>query len=550
MEKTPSTLLNVLKFHTLNRILKYNPNAVIFLDHSEELCEIFYSCEQYCIFIEKDKKYNIIDYEYYWIDYNKRYFINASGNRVSPIEPFDTSLIPSKTKEKFLLQCNEDIIKHGEKSIEYTETELHHPLPNMFEKLAKNSKIYIDTNKFSQKTLEHFQYQNTVRKNVFIFDGEYKKQMEAIIKTATKFINEYGGVITGSCSLAIYNYLNDLPYKFIPDDIDVVFTSHEMYIYCSEIFLGSLTPEGKDEYDICFMSRKFLFENLTVNIILPGEARKNLSHLMEYVIDKKNFNKVLKSQLVSPKIEGEDLIYSNVYFKFRSVEDEKHVSSRSGYPSLEELEYLINLIEAKNFERVYKILDVDYDKDDTNLVKNYADLPLDSLKCKRYSTWYKLALILSFLSFPATYADYANMIYSHPESWNKEYTIVTNRGKSMEKSFIIGLHGENGLISKLKRSYINEVLEEKQESYYREKTIEYIRNKPEISTDYNIAKNYIDSFDFEFCKLIWVPNGGFHLTNHHPLISAKYSTALCKKESFIYHRFIKYASRGYKIIII
>lgn len=470
--------------------MKYNPKAIILLDYSKELCELFYSEGQYFIFFDQKHGDQLrLKCEYGYInDFDGENFIDIlSSQKIKPSLMEDyLYMLGNELKQKYISSLKITAGMHG----------------YVFNKLGK---CIIDTNKFSKHVIDEFKKYG----NVFIFDFEYKKTMEKIIKATTKFIREYGGVLSGSASLAIYNYRNDLPNKFIPDDIDIYFSDHNMYKFCTEIFLVNLLPASKKYYrESPVVNEKFIFEGLKFNIILPWKKTLNPPKIELRVFDKLK-NKIHKNP--DFYFELPELPENNIYRNFFHIDFLEYYGDNY---SKEEIGHLIQLLKEKKFKHLCGLY---FGSDEPTIEEKYISLFIKDLNNSNYTKGNVDHLFEKHIKFNLKGISY----FDRPSM-------------------------------KLKALYFSDVVSKNKKEYYEKKVSEFISNKPKIETDYSFLVECIeDHFDFEFCKLIWTPDHDFLLTkNHHSFISAKYGVCICHKNKPEEYRIEKYLSRGYKIITI
>lgn len=552
MESKNSNIMKILNIDMLNRVLKYNPNALSLLDSSETLCEILYHYEQYCIFFttksitsKDDKKISHKEMKCAWhlIDFDNGKFFDITGELTgdSLDISFDLHLLSIDVKEKILkyidtphLYLEVDRYKYSYKKALDTNCTIKTSPCCVLNYLSTYSKIYIDQNKFSKHMLGELQKCNSC----ILFDFEYRNKMKQIIEIATQFLTEYGGMVTGSASLAIYNFINDLPIKFIPNDIDVIFTDIEMYRYCCTIFLG-YSVEGNPNYPCVFSCDKFEYCGFTVNIILPDESKpiKHEDYMSKYLKQKNN---AIFDQL-TVLWECKDEKIRNICSRYLIEDYIKYSSLQTNdYFTDEELEYMAECLTSDKVNIVYRCFYYYYWQYNAIIPENKDELTKKLQSFKKITEISNYIISIASTKNNKTFGFFIN---------NTCVSLVRNELSNSDDK--VNHQDNQYFLNSFREEYFHNIVL-KNHNHYFEKSREYLRNKPEKKeTDYQIVKNHVDNFDMSICKFIWTPENQFTLTNgHHPFISAKYGACVVIENKLLNSRFDKYASRGYKIIVV
>lgn len=542
-------LHDVLNINMFNRIVSYNNKAFNhLLDVFEGFPEIVYKFHQYKIAdgnrdfsggtIIRDEIFNFaycVDGHYTRIDsdqdpelselVNKHY--NLDQEELCKLEPLPVSIVEGRASYGTSSKTNEKIFKYiKDRVLEKDPYWTEEKVCNLFMNIYYPGTIYPDA-LFVRDFLEIPEdYSVDCPKSLFVEDFpnyslDLKKlsDMEKIIEVAKKFIDEYGGVISGSAALAIYNYQNDLPNKFIPNDIDVFTTDEEMFRYCCMKYVENRKINRYSDR-VNWARATFSFEDVCINLIFISE--KPVDKTTEYGWIYYNF------------------LYIHDTVLFRNIQ-----ISEFEYFNPEEIQYeeiLYFFENMKEGDMIKFLLHVPFCPGSwEKILKQFKTLDIEKLTSlvmsgERYFYffWSRFEVLLKTNSCLPLIEDEKTMQKEHSEGHCRYIPWISSP--------------INQLIQNIKILYLLYSTYEK----CLKLSEEFEKNKPTPKLpDMNLLHKHIDVFDMTFCRLIWTPTDGFDLThNNHSFISANYATCLLRFDKITsLERIKKYSSRGFKVVI-
>lgn len=541
--------INLLKFRMINKIVSYNSQALYMLDGLNELCDIFYKYEHY----KHTDTFTIGQYKLDRNDiYNLAHCIDDLYPKIKDIENYDFDLFNEETTPSYKWffrlrnQTVEKILKYMRNKVENKDPDVSKSrVLELLANLQLHERIYFDDTQYICNEFDKYpSLYNIVN---------YEQTIEKVIEVAKRFIDEYGGVLSGSAALAIYNYQSNLPNKFIPDDIDIFIDDPEVFEYCCMMYLEKrILYERNYEY----LNIKFQYDNhLKINLILIQNNKKISALTKTYSEEEKLINH--EHFFCSYELERHEELQptlDNVRFSNFTEPDNEIIKKEELAHFIEELikgeydnvlflnsnpRYEIEII-PENIKQLkdqlkdqLKTINIDIFFSNGSYFHTNSIGPIDSNDSRCFKFF-----IYRIILFITTYGGAISLLVDREE---------------MEKfTKYIGWKNE---------SFKYRVQRLIKVSYYKfmtdkeniRKCKEIIANKPTIKpVDIRIIHSHIDNFDMIPCRLIWTPNDQFNLTrNEHTFIAANRGVCLIPSNSSTTStRIWKYSRRGYKIVLL
>lgn len=129
---------------------------------------------------------------------------------------------------------------------------------------------------FSQSFSDEYMMYRNYPKEKEIVQVDYSESMiMKDMEIAATFINEHGGVVSGSAAFAFFNITNPTVHtaRFIPDDIDIVLTDKDVYEGCKEKYIVTEYRHEAD-YDDGVSTTEITYVNYMgrkINLILTDK---------------------------------------------------------------------------------------------------------------------------------------------------------------------------------------------------------------------------------------------------------------------------------------
>lgn len=494
-------LNNIRKISIAIKIMKFNPSAALtILDNEPDIAYEFYKNNVYDIF---QKAYGD---DLFPCDIDKKSILIKINDRDDAIFHLG-NLLPKNKQAIFsaAIYSNASFYISDNNSTNYKEISKR----IIYEIID----IYNFNSFYSYNNLEK------IPDEFFSIDIFFRRK-----QVAENFIKEFGGVVTGSFALSIYNYENNLPRKFNSNDIDIVLTDKEMYdyyIWKYPIIQGhEKLSFGRNEY---FVSCEYtMYQGTKINLILASEGRKkSFFNCGSFLIGKNFFTAI--SEKINEKFKDKNLIEKESivnqacekFYNFLQMRCEKGEKLKK-----EEIEKLANDIYENNC-----------------ILRGYQDEQKNVLVyiIKEDAIKYLLEKISNS---------------SEKELFNYLFYNSNYLGKNIYRDDLFSSHNleKKGFFDLIKKNYLfKEWFENDFNSFLKSSE----RKKPNKKFDIEIFQKYLSDFDFAFCKLVWHPEYNFLLTNNeHTFISANFGISPVRKDQLDLKRSKKYTSRGFKIFVV